>query len=413
MGVSTLGAQLALLALLPFNAAVTLLALLRRPPAQSVVADRRTILVSGGKMTKALQLCRSFHLAGHRVILVETHKYRFTGHRFSRAVDRFYTVPSPSASGYAQALLDIVRWEGVDVYVPVCAPAASQFDAEAAALLSPECEVFSADADTVRMLDDKDAFSSCAEALGLPVPEHRRITAPEQVADVDGGRFVLKSIPYDPVLRLDLTAATTAFAATLPISEAKPFVLQAFVDGTEYCTHSTVRDGVVQLHACCESSAFQLNYAHVDKPEIEAWVRRFCAALGVTGQLSFDFIETADGTVYAIECNPRTHSAITMFYDDPRVAAAYLEDGVATVTPRPVSRPTYWLYHELWRLATGPRRLATLRTILRGTDAIFAWDDPLPFFVLHHVQIPWLLLRSRGWVRVDFNIGKLVEPGGD
>ena len=50
--------------------------------------EPRTVLVSGGKMTKALQLARSFHRAGHRVVLVESRKYRFTGHRFSRAVDR-------------------------------------------------------------------------------------------------------------------------------------------------------------------------------------------------------------------------------------------------------------------------------------------------------------------------------------
>lgn len=404
----TLAAQLALLALLPFNAAVTLLALLRgRRPQRAVAAEPKTVLVSGGKMTKALQLCRSFHAAGHRVILVETRRYRFTGHRFSRAVDRFLTVPAPDAPGYAAALREIVRREGVDVYVPVCAPAASLPDAETAAALG--CEVFSGSADEVRMLDDKFAFSQTAAELGLAVPEHHRITAPEQVQEVAGGPFVLKSIPYDPVRRLDLTPDP----AGLPISEARPWILQGFVAGTEYCTHSTVRDGHVRLHACCASSAFQLNYAHVDKPDIEAWVRRFVGALGLTGQFSFDFIEAADGTVRAIECNPRTHSAITMFHDDPRVAAAYLEAGEGTVEPRPDARPTYWLYHELWRLVSAPGRRATLRRILTGRDAVFAWDDPLPFLVLHHVQIPWLLLRSRGWIRIDFNIGKLVEAGGD
>ena len=54
--------------------------------------------------------------------------------------------------------------------------------------------------------------------------------------------------------------------------------------------------------------------------------------------------------------------------------------------------------------------------ILRGTDAIFDWDDPLPFLMVHHLQIPWLLLRNLrrrpDWIRIDFNIGKLVEPAG-
>jgi hypothetical protein len=156
----------------------------------------------------------------------------------------------------------------------------------------------------------------------------------------------------------------------------------------------------------------------VDKPEIEAWVRRFVSAFGLTGQVSFDFIERPDGSICAIECNPRTHSAITMFYDHPDVARAYLETGVPVIQPLRSSRPTYWLYHELWRLVSQPRTAGLrLRTIASGKEAIFDWSDPLPFLMVHHAQIPWLLLRNlfqRGvWVRIDFNIGKLVEPGGD
>ncbi len=118
------------------------------------------------------------------------------------------------------------------------------------------------------------------------MPDARRITAAEQVLGFDFAAgeppYVLKSIAYDPVRRLDLRPLpqphpedTRAFVTALPISEDNPWIMQAFVDGQEYCTHSTVRDGHVQLHCCCESSAVQLNYAMVDVPEIEAWVRRF------------------------------------------------------------------------------------------------------------------------------------------
>ncbi len=425
---------LALLTLaLPVNALVTAAALVAgtvRPQAAPVAADRRTILVSGGKMTKALQLCRSFHAAGHRVLLVESPKYRLTGHRFSRSVDGFHTVPDPDDEGYTAALLAIVEQEDVDVYVPVCSPAASLPDARAKEVLSTRCEVLHLDADVLARLDDKFEFSRAAAALGLLVPETHRITDPQQVLDFDFARgrwpYILKSIAYDPVHRLDLTHLPfgpgdemAAFVGSLPISPENPWILQEFVEGAEYCTHSTVRDGRLQVYCCCESSASQLNYAMVDHPAIRDWVEHFTGALRLTGQVSFDFIETRDGAVYAIECNPRTHSAITMLYDHAGVAPAYLGDGVQeqVVVPTPTSRPTYWIYHELWRLLTGPARAARWRTIRAGKDAIFDWHDPRPFLMVHHVQIPWLLLqnlRRRGaWVRVDFNIGKLVEPAGD
>ena len=380
-------------------------------------------------MTKALQLARSFHQAGHRVILIESEKYWLTGHRFSRAVDRFYTVPPPQSPDYSDALLAIVLSEQVDLYVPVCSPASSYYDALAKPVLSPYCEVLHCDFDEVRRLDDKHEFSLMAGALGLLVPDTHRVATPTDVEDFDFGDgdipYILKSIPYDPVNRMDLTTLprptvqeTASFAESKPISADTPWIIQALIRGQEYCTHSTVRDGQVQVYSCCESSAFQINYAMVDKPEIEQWVRIFVGALKLTGQVSFDFIQAEDGRIYAIECNPRAHSAITMFYHHPDVARAYLDRNVDTITPLPGSRPTYWIYHELWRLVTQPTAIASrVSTILRGKDAIFDWDDPLPFLMVHHVHIPFLLLKNilhlKYWLRIDFNIGKLVEPAGD
>jgi hypothetical protein len=420
---------------LPANLAVTGLALVRgwvqrgRQPTVDAAGDAQTVMISGGKMTKALALARAFHRAGHRVILLESAHYRLTGHRFSRAVSAFHVIPPAGAPGYVDALIDVARREHVDVYVPVCSPASAAADADAKAALEEFCEVLHFDPRTLTRLDDKSRFCETAAALGLPVPDAHRITDRAQVLEFDfaagDAPYILKSIAYDPVRRLDLTplpqadpARTRAFVDSLPITQDNPWVMQAFVAGQEFCTHSTVRAGRVQAHCCCKSSAFQLHYEMVDIPEIEAWVSTFAAALKLTGQISLDFIRGEDGRYYAIECNPRTHSAITMFYDHPGLASAYLERIEAPVTPTPESRPTYWLYWELWRALRHPGTApAVLRRIRAGKEAIFAWDDPLPFLAAHHLQIPALLLENllRGgrWTRIDFNIGKLVEPGGD
>lgn len=430
----TLGALALLTVPLPVTLAVTAAALLRSlvvRPHRAQSARPRTVLLTGGKMTKALALARAFHAAGHRVVLVESARYRFTGHRFSRAVDAFHVIPEPGAPGYVEALRAVVVAEAVDVWVPVCSPAASGHDARAKPVLAELCEVLHPEEQVLRILDDKDRFAEAADTLGLPVPETHRVTAPAQVEDFDfaarPGPWILKSVPYDPVARLDLTTlprhsatATAELARAKPMSDDAPWILQELVAGQEYCTHATVRAGRVQVWACCESSAFQLNYAMVDKPAIEEWVRRFVAALHVTGQVSFDFIEAPDGRLVALECNPRTHSAITMFHSDAEaLARAYLEDVPGPpLRPSAEGRPTYWLYQELWRMVSRPssvrERLAVLRA---GTDAVFDRDDPLPFLLLHHLQIPSLLLRSlvtgRPWIRIDVNIGKLVEPAGD
>jgi predicted ATP-grasp superfamily ATP-dependent carboligase len=426
----------------PINCIVVLASLFgnfltRLFPKQVVVnPNRKNIMVSGGKMTKALQLARSFHAAGHRVILVETHKYWLTGHRFSNAVDRFYTVPAPQKDpeGYTQALIAIAKEENIDVYVPVCSPVASYYDSLAKLALSGCCEVFHFDAEVTLMLDDKFTFSQKALSLGLSVPKTFLITDPEQVLNFNftnsKRKYILKSIAYDSIHRLDMTKLPIdqsenmiTHVRSLPISKDNPWLMQEFIPGKEYCTHSTVRNGSLRVYCCCESSAFQVNYENVENPKIFEWVNHFVQELKLTGQISFDFIEAEDGTVYAIECNPRTHSAITMFYNHPKLADAYLNyapDPDYPLQPLPDSKPTYWLYHEIWRL-TNIRSFGQLKTwvknILRGKDAIFSLSDPLPFLAVHHWQIPLLLLnnlqRLKGWIRIDFNIGKLVEIGGD
>ena len=437
-------ATIALLtAVLPVNLALVLAALgygayrqlLQPRQPRAALLQRKSILISGGKMSKALQLARFFHHAGHRVVLIESHAYWLTGHRFSRAVDKFYTVPKADADDYERALLAIIQKEHIDAYVPVCSPVSSLYDSRAMPVLSQHCEVIHVEPEKIMQLDDKYQFAMAAQAMGLAVPKSFLIEDPEQVMAFDFTEetrpYILKSIHYDSVRRLDLTKLTSKtqasnadFVRGLPISKSNPWILQEFIRGQEYCTHGTFRQGELRVHGCCESSAFQINYQHVDHPGIEAWVKRFGAGLALTGQASFDFIAARDdGRVYAIECNPRTHSAITMFYDSLVIADAYLGQPLAQapVCPSPRSRPTYWIYHEVWRLLAACTSLAAMRArwkvMAAGQDAVFDWRDPLPFFMLHHWHIPLLLLRDvrqqRGWLKIDFNIGKLVQLGGD
>ncbi len=113
-----LGTLALLLILLPFNLTLVVFSWLLnlvKGSSPTAVTHPKKILLSGGKMTKSLQLARSFHAAGHEVFLVETHKYWLSGHRFSQAVKGFYTVPAPQKDpeGYCQRLLEIVKQENI------------------------------------------------------------------------------------------------------------------------------------------------------------------------------------------------------------------------------------------------------------------------------------------------------------
>jgi predicted ATP-grasp superfamily ATP-dependent carboligase len=106
-----------------------------------------------------------------------------------RALDHAHRV-LVSGGKMTKALADVVLAEGVDVWVPVCSPAASRYDALAKPVLAEFREVLHPDPQVLRILDDKDRFAEAADTLGLPVPETHRVVAPASLLlrDLVAGR---------------------------------------------------------------------------------------------------------------------------------------------------------------------------------------------------------------------------------
>ena len=191
------------------------------------------MLVSGGKMTKALQLARSFHRAGHRVMLVESRKYRFTGHRFSRAVDRVLhraRTRRPRLRRRAAGHRPRTR-----ASTSTCRSAARRRAITtplAKDVLAPYCEVIHGDAEqiaTARRQGTRSPPPPRRSGCRCPTPTASRRRNRSRRSTSPTATYVLKSIPYDPVNRLDLTplpratpAGTAAFARSKPIARGQP-----------------------------------------------------------------------------------------------------------------------------------------------------------------------------------------------
>ena len=247
-----------------------------------------------------------------------------------------------------------------------------------------------------------------ADELGLPVPRRTGSPIPSRcwtsTSPPTGRTYVLKSIPYDPVRRLDLTplprptpAETEAFVRSS--RSARPAVdPPGAARGTEYCTHGTVRDGRLQVYVCCAvlrrgSSPTSM----VDKPEIRAWVERFVAAGGLdrTGCPSTSS-RAPTASARAIECNPRTHSAITLLHGHPGLARRLPRRRRPLVEP-PLGGAADVLAAPRAVAVRAPpraRRPAGCARCCAGTDAVLDRDDPLPFLALHHLHVPSLLLAQ-------------------
>mmetsp|Transcript_22834 Transcript_22834/g.29616 ORF Transcript_22834/g.29616 Transcript_22834/m.29616 type:complete len:457 (+) Transcript_22834:118-1488(+) len=406
---------------------------------QVTKSKRKCVLVSGGKMTKSLEICRAFKAEGHRVILVETEDYWFVAPRWSNAVDKFVLLPEHKRTGeraYVDKIKSIIKEEQVDVFVPVAHTVDVVVDALVKEELDGECFVWCEDLKKSKMLDHKYTFLQEAEELGLRVPKHYLVSNKEQAITVmkslqNPNNFFLKSIASDPINRTKLRPVPSSeeaqrrYVELYDVRPDNPHLMMQFLRGKEYCTTSIINNGKILLHTTSPSSAVQLNYEHENIADIEKWVRKFAEETKLTGSHSFDFM-LDKGTAYPIECNPRLHSAVVNFYNDPKaLVESYLsvvdqeEDSVSKECryPTPGTKESFWLYNELMHLclAVVTFRLTDwgkhIKTMCKGREAIGKFSDPIPFFWMHHVQIPVLLLKAlvhkKPYTEIDFNVGKL------
>lgn len=414
-----------------------------------------TAIVTGGKMTKALHTCRHLKAQGCRVVLVETSKYWMVAARFSNCVDRFCVVPIPQNDpvAYQQAIKKIAEEEGATIFIPTSAPIASEYDASVREVLPANCKAYTPTLQEVRLLDNKDVFCKLAGMQGLSVPKSQTVRTHEEVLrvnrtlqegklednfGVDAGptgnrRFLLKSIAYDSMHRLDCFTIPCpepklkAYLDRIPLSEDNPWVVQQFCSGEELSSWAVCRDGKMLCFATTRAcmSCYNWQAEPRDSPmhqEIQQWLEKFVCLNNLTGNICVDFMNDGPGTpVMAIECNPRTSSIIATFHDHPELGQVYLQDSDESkqmLLPLDNSPSVYWLFHELFSLAFRGNKKATLKHLMEGTDAYLSPQDPLPFFMLHALHLPVLLLRNmrvggNPWSKIDLCIGKLTEVNGD
>jgi predicted ATP-grasp superfamily ATP-dependent carboligase len=177
------------------------------------------------------------------------------------------------------------------------------------------------------------------------------------------------------------------------------------------CTYSVAYEGKIVAHTTYDSRyrtgsvGASVFFEHVEHEGVYEWVRKFVQATGFSGQIGFDFIETEDGQLYAIECNPRATSGIHLFHPGNGLVRALIapyedEPGKETkvVTPKQGSKAMLMLpmlgsgLQQLW----GKGTLGAWITAWRGTrDVVCQRHDVKPWFEQFAVVLSaWRLARK-------------------
>jgi len=348
------------------------------------------VLLTGGRAPATLELARSLKAGGCEVVSAESVPFTLTA--LSRSVGRAYSVPAPrhQPEAFAWNLLDIVRREAIDSVVGTCEEVFHIVRGRG--ILDPHVEVFAPTLEQMRRLHHKGLFIEWAASLGLTVPSTEvvvdRSALYERVA-ADGLRLVAKPAYSRFASQVRIGEPDPAWVEQVEVSRAVPWVLQEKLEGRRLCSWSVVRDGRVQAHAVypmswSRSTGAALRWESVDLPEIDAWVERFAAETGITGQLAFDWFIDPDRGPLPIECNPRLTSGVHLF---GARAGGLVEAffGQRQAPLRPVDpRPSAVVLALV--LYGGPERaelgvVEGWRQIATCREVLWRLDDPLPYLL--------------------------------
>ncbi len=344
----------------------------------------RTVLLTLGRLPKALELARALQSAGCRVLVAEPFARHVTG--ASRAVARSFVVPAPAVDreGYLRSLADIVAKENVDVVLPV-----SEEILHVAALherLSEAVRVASMPLNSLLSVYDKQAFIMRCREAGLAAPETRSLDHPAAAELARLGPTVVKP-------RHSCSGRGVQFLArgvALPVLD-EPAIVQSFVPGQLLSTFGFARYGCLNSTVVYRAAVLQgtvaVCFERIDAPAaVLQWIERFVAHTGFDGFVSFDLMLDAQGVVWGIECNPRTTSGIHFVHPADLARSVLQPDEPQSWRFKPgrLLQQFYPCLTETQASVFSARFRSNLRNLWRARDVSWQLDDPWPF-----VGMPW------------------------
>jgi hypothetical protein len=359
----------------------------------------KTVLLTLGRLPKALELARALSGAGCRVVIAEP----FARHvcRPSRAVARSHVVAAPNddREKYLQDLLRVIEQERVDLVIPVSEEALHVGQLEGR--LPPRARLHAAPLSTVMRLHDKLCFARDAHALGLDVPDTFEPDATGLPGFCAKNDFVVKPRNSCSGIGVSIHRSGTApEGLNLPAGA----IIQGFVPGRHVSTFTLAEKGRELFTVAYEGTVFAgtvaVCFRRVDGlGAVERWVRDFVVATEHSGFISFDFIVAPDGKARAIECNPRITSGIHFAEPADLAKAVLAPESVGKVRLRRESKfqQGYSTLTEAYAHFLRPRAFAArMRELVTARDVVWSAKDPMPFLLMTPMSWDILLPAMMG-----------------
>jgi hypothetical protein len=342
------------------------------------------ILLTGGRAPVALELARAFHRAGHTVFMAES----LRGHlsQPSAAVKENFVVPAPrqETRAFLAALKKIIEQNHIDLLIPTC----EEVFHIAKGLNTLPCRVFTEPLAKLDSFHNKWKFALAASECGLRVPDSILV---QDEGDLMHAFAHWKGLVLKPAY--SRFASQTLILPQLrdvlsALTYDSDWVAQDFIDGQQFCTYSVCQNGRVTAHATYPTiftagQGATIAFEYVEHPTIFNWVREFVERYNVTGQMSFDFIQSPDGQVYALECNPRATSGVHLLASHPQFVESFFNEAKGCISPLEDKQilASAMLVYALPTALQKNKLRSWAKTFFTSNDVIWDTKDPLPFLL--------------------------------
>ncbi len=323
---------------------------------------------------------------------------RFYLCRFSKAIERHFTVPSPrfSPHEFLTALITIAEQYEIDYIIP-------NFEeifylAKGIEHFPSRCTVFSPSYPLLNTLHNKWLFNQAIDKWGFNTPQTRLVSSKEELRSHPLQTPYLLKPCYSRAALHVVRVKESNPPPSIPVEPYNPWIAQEYLSGKKFCSHTICHQGKITSHvvypvdfAINESSS--LNFETVDHPLIFDWVTRFAACTQLTGQIGIDFIETAEGGLYAIECNPRGTSGLHLFKKQDCLPDAFFNSCAAPLLlPAGRKRQISLAMATYGWKSVGPERSfgAFLKKLVLTRDVVFSPKDLKPWLYQLFLYPPYL-----------------------
>ncbi len=296
----------------------------------------KNILITGGRTFICLDLLRLFKKQKHKIFLAESHKFHISS--LSNTYEKKYHLPSPRfhEDKYIKSLIKIIKQDSIDLLLPLyeeilyISRHLEEFPAH--------CKIFCPSFEILDELHHKYKFMEKLKQLNITHPKTYLLNSQKDIENLPLIYPIIIKTCYSRASQSVKTINSIEELNNLKFNQNNPYIAQEIIKGKKYCSYSICKNGKITAHALYPVSFTVegnscITFEETENKNIFDWIEHFAKTQNFSGQFAFDFIETTNGTIYPIECNPRATSGIHLLYSNDQLVDAFLENNVSLVKP--------------------------------------------------------------------------------